>query len=264
MSAGRRPLPPVILIAALGLLTGTAAWLGVAGSPTGRAPSAWQSFVSSTTAAGTVAFRSVVTTTGASDSVERAYGVLDFVRRAATEVSVVQGPGSPAQWNEVVVFGGTAYERPGSDGGGARFNGTWTPLPSFVVSPFAPLSGDSQDAPALGGPSLRRVGATSVGGVATTEYVLTPVGITCEGSGGGQRSENVSSTVWVDDSGRIVKFENLTAVAVAGVQSAVLTVTTFDGFGLPVTVDSPRRVASAPVRPAPVSDPLAGCLLTPG
>ena len=265
MSVGKRPLFPVALVAVLGGLTGAAAWLGVSGSPNGHAMSDWHGFVSSTIAAGTLDFRSVVTTTGASNSVERATGVVDFSNREASEVSVVRGPGSPAQWNQIVVVGGAAYERPGTDhDGSGQFTGVWTPLSSFVLPPFAPLSGRSQAAALLGGPTLRFVTTASIDGVPTTEYQLTPEGITCVRGNGDQRSENVSSSIWVDGTGRIVQFVNLTAVAVTGVQSAVLTVTRFDRFGTAVAVDPPAQVSSAPAAIAPVADPLAGCLLTPG
>jgi hypothetical protein len=265
VSAGRRPLLSTALVVLLGAASGGAAWLGVAESPKRPAPSPWQGFVSSTVSTGSLAFESVTTTTGAADSIERARGVVDFSRRDASEVSVVLGRDSPAQWNEIEVVSGSAYERAGTDRPGRPlFSSVWTPLASFVVPPFPPLTGRGQEAPPVGGPSLRRVSASVVGGVAATEYQLAPVGLTCVRGDGDQRSENVSSTVWVDGNGRIVRFENLTAVAVAGVQSAILTVTTFTRFGAPIAPGPPVRAAEAPAGPGPETDPLAGCLLTPG
>jgi hypothetical protein len=220
--------------------------------------------VASTVSARTLTFQSVTTTSGASESVVLATGVIDFPRHDATEEDVERGPGAPPQWNEVVVFAGSAYERPATDRAGVpRFVGVWTSQSSFAVAPFAPLSGPTQDSPPLGGSSLRRVAATSVGGVSAIEYQLSPVGITCVLGDGDQRSESVSSTIWVDASGRILKFENLAVVAEAGVQSVVLTVTTFDRFGAAVAVDPPLRVGAGPPS-RPVGNPLAGCLLTPG
>ena len=264
MIVGRRPPQPIALITLVAALTGVAAWLGVIESPHAPAETAWQGFLSSTEAAGTLVFSSVTTTSGEAGGVERTTGVVDFSTRDAAEVSVVRGPQSPDQWSEVVVVGGSAYERPGSDvAGGRRFRGEWTRLSSFAVVPFDPLTGPSPDAAPVGGPSLQRVGTMSLGGVATTEFRLSPVTITCVAGDGDQRSENVSSTVWVDSDGRIVQFENLTAVAVAGVQSAVLTVSRFGRLGVPVAVDLPLAVAPAPTARNRAPDPLAGCLLTP-
>jgi len=270
VTAGRRGIPPLVLVAFLGALTVGAAWLGATEAPSDRPGPAtmWQMFLAQTASARTLAFSSVTATTGAVTSVTRSDGVIDFSARNARRVSVVRSPHFPAQWTEEVVVGGVPYERLGIDRAGRRrFVGVWTRLSAFAVAPLPPLAGAPPPQIAAERPLLRRVGATRLSGVATTEYELFAVSITCVGAAGQRTSETIHSFAWIDGDGRIRGFENTTDVVLGGFESKVQTLTSFGQFGIAVTIGAPAPVAG-PVGSSTTAviatTPLAGCLVTQG
>jgi hypothetical protein len=267
---GRRGIPPLALVAFLGALTLGAALLGATEAPSVRpGPAAmWQTFLDRTAAAGTLAFTSVTTTTGAVTSVARSEGVIDFSARNARRVSVVRSPHFPAQWTEEVVLGDVPYERLGIDRAGRpRFAGVWTRLSAFEVAPLPPLAGAPSPQVAAERPLMRRVRSAVLSGVATTEYELSAVSITCVGAAGERTSETTRSFTWIDGDGRIRGFANATDVVLGGFESKVQTLTSFSQFGIPVTISAPAPLAGSAgssttaVKP---TIPLAGCLVTQG
>jgi hypothetical protein len=270
VTAGRRGIPPLALVAILGVLTVGAGWLGATEAASGRAGPAtmWQSFLDQTAGAGTLAFTSVATTTGAVTSVTSAKGVIDFSTTSARQVSVVRSPHFPAQWTEEVVADGVPDERLGVDRAGRpRFVRVWTRLGTFEVAPFPPLAGPPSPQLAAERPLMRRVGTTRLSGVATTEYELSAVSITCVGSAGQRTTETMRSFTWIDGDGRIRRFENTTDAVLGGFESKVRTLTSFGQFGIPVTIRAPALVSgsvgSTRTAGRPTT-PLAGCLVIQG
>jgi hypothetical protein len=265
------------MVAVLLGLSGFAAWLGVDESP--AAPpgqTTWQRFIADTKAAGTLSFSSVSILRGQSVSTNRTSGVVDFPGAEGIELTVVESAGFPSQWIETAVVSGKAFQRLGRNGTLGRhlprFSGPWLrQVDGLSVVPLGQIAGPGLPSTAAEIPvHLVAVGTSRVDGVATTEYRVSSVVISCPGASLGRPAlESTITHAWVDDQGRIRRFSESDADIFAtpnGPQATSDSVeTTFGHFGTSVTVTAPAKVLGPPAgRPAPPkTDPLAGCLVTP-
>ena len=268
MSATARGRLPWVLLGALAVLTGGAAYLGVAQGPPAGPSGRWAALVATTDAAGPFTFTMTVRTTGDANTFERISGTVDFATADATETTVERGSGISAQWSETEVVHGVAYLRLGADlSGRLHYPSFWLRIPTSDVSfPLGSL-GSGSSLPTIPEPAqLHRIGRATVADVPTTEYRFEPVAISCPDAPAGRPTYVTNRTrVWVDQAGRIRRLASAVDERLGGKPFDTSTVVTVGSFGVPLAVQAPRRAvgSAASATTPPKSNPLAGCLVTP-
>ena len=258
----RGRITPYVVLGVLALLTSGVAWLGNTQAHTSaKKGTRWATILASTSSAGAMTFSSTVTGGGVD---ERTRGLVDFQAGDEIATTVSRTPHFTQKF-DLIVVDGVAYQRLDS----SRFDSRWERVTGVqAILPFAPLVGSAAPAPAL--PSVRLVRLVAPPGSprGMTEYQVRDVTISCPFPRSGQpRFDHSTSWAWVDANGRIRKFE------VASVElfspsvhfnlnnTNFTQITTLGGFGMPISVSTPRNVftTATPNTPPKQQNPFAGC-----
>jgi hypothetical protein len=262
-----RNLIPQLLLAALTVLVGLAAWFAVSRAPSARSASPLlTAAIAATAKSGTAQFLFSMSTTSAnlpSNSTGIGFGTIDFTKGASdivtrtSEHATESTDGGPARTvvqiatTEDIDIGRALYQRidfgaPDLRAGWFRFpsaspGGPLGPLASAVVdSAVSPLIGRATDA------TFIPDGRATVAGVPTERYRRVPAIEECTVTGpkGSLGRTAGQVTIWIDRQGRIRQVRATSEVQerVPGqisrgfAQTATLT---FESFGRPVSIAAP-------------------------